>query len=242
LPFLARPSHLDGSSLPCDCGFDPLGLATSGPHPSAWSSVRDVRRMGRAEVRHGRAAMLACWGYPVGTAGYAVLTEYLLPPATVCSGNGCAADFSPELAERALSLAQIALVAKCYWSVLFLGAALLEIRHLRATAVEGPAGTGPDFSAGDGRLAVAEMKHGRLAMVSLAIIWVQKVGPAFLQPSGKGMITFGHQLWGETCVVTLAKGEALSACYPQNVQSFDFVLSWEIMFRVLTGYNAEPYF
>jgi len=31
-------------------------------------------------------------------------------------------------------------------------------------------------------------------------------------------------------------------CYDQTVPQFDFVLSWEIMYRVVTGYFNEPYF
>ena len=88
------------------------------------------------------------------------------------------------------------------------------------------------------RLALAEIKHGRLAMAAFAAYGLQKLSI--------GRLTFAHQLWGETCVNSLrlsGKAAGIStACFPQDVQSFDFVLSWEILYRVITGYFAEPYF
>ena len=56
LPFVPRPSHLTGE-LPGDVGFDPLGLASSG------ADSLDFQR--RAELKHGRLAMLAAVGWPL---------------------------------------------------------------------------------------------------------------------------------------------------------------------------------
>ena len=55
LPFLPRPELLTGE-LPGDLGFDPLGLASS---PEALAFQR------RAELKHGRIAMLAAAGWPL---------------------------------------------------------------------------------------------------------------------------------------------------------------------------------
>ena len=66
------------------------------------------------------------------------------------------------------------------------------------------------------------------------------------QTLSSGRLTFAHQLWGETCVNSLRLGGKAagitSACFPQDVQPFDGILSWEILYRVTPGYFAEPYF
>jgi hypothetical protein len=44
-------------------------------------------------------------------------------------------------------------------------------------------------------------------------------------------------------VYSLTRQSAQALCYPQNTnEAFDYVLSWEILFRTLTGYFREPYF
>lgn len=54
LPFLKRPSQLDGTHAG-DVGFDPLGLSES----------NDMYTMMEAEIRHSRLAMLAVIGWPL---------------------------------------------------------------------------------------------------------------------------------------------------------------------------------
>jgi len=54
LPFLKRPSKLDGTHAG-DVGFDPLGLSES----------NDLYTMMEAEIRHSRLAMLAVIGWPL---------------------------------------------------------------------------------------------------------------------------------------------------------------------------------
>lgn len=55
LPFLPRPSLLDGSTLPGDRGFDPFNFAQSNIDSLQWQR--------RAEIKHGRLAMLATAGW-----------------------------------------------------------------------------------------------------------------------------------------------------------------------------------
>lgn len=69
LPFLPRPSALDGSHAG-DYGFDPLGL----------SEKLDFYSMQEAEIRHSRLAMLAVVGWP--------MSEMLAPSWML--QNGCA--------------------------------------------------------------------------------------------------------------------------------------------------------
>lgn len=76
LPFLPRPTNLDGSHAG-DFGFDPLGL----------SQEYDLYYMQECELRHARLAMLAVVGWPV--------SELLAPDFMLQDGrapsvlNGC---------------------------------------------------------------------------------------------------------------------------------------------------------
>ena len=227
LPFLPRPATLDGC-LVGDVGFDPLGLSTAGTLP----------RLREAEVRHGRLAMMATWGWPVANLGFGLATR-LVPPGAICTGNGCEVD--GPLGASALSLEAIRSASFAYWGALLMMTAGGELlaRARRAAGDErgsfDPLALAESASADERRrLQLAEIKHGRLAMCSLAFFWVRKWAT---EPS----YTFAHQLWGQTCVFNL-KAACAGFCYTQSVPYFDFVLSWEIMFRVITGYFAEPYF
>ncbi|CAB9500045.1 I chlorophyll a/b-binding protein [Seminavis robusta] len=73
LPFLKRPTQLDGSHAG-DFGFDPLGLTEPG-------TGFDLYVMQESELRHGRLAMLAAAGFP--------LSE-LVAPDWMLQENGCA--------------------------------------------------------------------------------------------------------------------------------------------------------
>lgn len=227
LPFLPRPRVLDGS-LVGDYGFDPMGIASSD----------SLLRLREAEVRHGRLAMVATWGWPIAEVGLGIATR-VVPPSSVCSGNGCAID--TPLSANALTLESIRLVSFVYWGVLFAAAVIGEVIAARRQSLQDPRGSFDPLGLSavatlqeKKRLQLAEIKHGRLSMCALAFVWARKW---LMEPS----YTFAHQLWGETCVFNL-KAQAAGFCYEQTVSSFDFVLSWEILFRVLTGYYSEPYF
>lgn len=70
LPMLKRPNKLDGTHAG-DFGFDPLGF----------SETYDLYTMQEAEIRHGRLAMLAVVGWPLGE---------LLGPKWLLQPGGCA--------------------------------------------------------------------------------------------------------------------------------------------------------
>lgn len=70
LPFLKRPSKLDGTHAG-DFGFDPFGFTED----------YDLYTMQEAELRHARLAMLAVIGWPMSE---------LLAPAWMLRENGCA--------------------------------------------------------------------------------------------------------------------------------------------------------
>ena len=79
LPFLKRPSNLDGS-LAGDFGFDPLGF--SGSDKDTLIFMRE------AEIKHGRLAMLAVVGWPIAElADKTIATVLGLPDALTKSGE-----------------------------------------------------------------------------------------------------------------------------------------------------------
>ena len=225
LPFLPRPAALDGS-LVGDRGFDPLGIATSESLP----------RLREAEVRLGRLAMVATWGWPVAVLGFGIATR-VVPPSAVCTGNGC--DIDGPLGASALPLESIRTAAFAYWCLLLFASVAGELTARERGTVGDLRGSFDPLRLADDpqeveRLQLAELKHGRLAMCALAFFWGRKC-------LTESSYTFAHQLGGQTCVFNLkAAGQGL--CYEQTVPQFDFVLSWEILFRVLTGYFSEPYF
>ena len=90
----------------------------------------NLARMREAEVRHGRLAMVATWGWPVAELGLHI-AQALVPPASVCTGNGCAVDATI----TGLTLPTIALIGETYWTALLLAAFVGELRARRQPGV-----------------------------------------------------------------------------------------------------------
>lgn len=63
LPFLPKPSYLDGA-LAADSGFDPLRLAKTALPGAPGTTERRIMWYREAEVKHARLAMLAAAGWP----------------------------------------------------------------------------------------------------------------------------------------------------------------------------------
>ncbi|CAM9706730.1 unnamed protein product [Scytosiphon promiscuus] len=236
LPFLPQPEALDGSMIG-DVGFDPLGLATPD----------NLDRYREAELKHGRLAMVALAGWPVATLLLGLLTK-LVPPGTVCSGNGCAIDQT--MSGSALPLSAIGNVSFAYWGsalTLAVAAELIALRR-KNSAVAGFQNESDGYRAGDlgldpfgladDEMRLREIKHGRVAMAAFAFHYAG----VLLEKKG---VVIGHQLWGSVCVYNLKWG--LSSlpppiCYPRPEAALDTTLSWEIMYRVLSGFFQEPYY
>ena len=118
LPFVDAPTHLTGF-LTGDVGFDPLGFADE----------TNLARMREAELRHGRLAMVATWGWPIAALGLRI-AQAIVPPASVCTGNGCAVDAT----STGLTLPVIASIGEIYWTALLLAAVVGELRARRLPA------------------------------------------------------------------------------------------------------------
>lgn len=140
------PAHLDGA-LPGDQGFDPLGLGKDGTR-IAWYQ--------EAELVHGRWAMAAV----VGIAG--------------AEASGASSSW------WSAGSAQYALPTNALLAVQFLAMGVLELKRLRGFVDFGESGVAGSFPfdplhlASDGTK-IAEVKHGRLAMLAFVGIAAQTV-------------------------------------------------------------------
>lgn len=190
IPFLARPQHLTGKYAG-DVGFDPLGLA-DGPEKLAYYR--------EAEVKHARIAMLAAAGWP--------LSELFDRPLADRIDDAFGLDWTPLVdgSDRAPSLLNGGMddVSPLFWGSCLGAAAAIDLKGVRnARYAEEDAGYQPgDYGwdplglypyeeEGRERMRLAEIKHGRLAMIAVtgfaAQEFVSRVGvvdetPAFFRP------------------------------------------------------------
>ncbi|KAG5190684.1 light harvesting complex protein [Tribonema minus] len=228
LPFLQAP-FFAGSDMTGDAGFDPLGFATED----------NIDRMRECELKHGRLAMVALGGWPVAELVLGLL-QRAVPPATVCTGSGCTVDSS--LSAYALPLQAIGRFGAVYWASALALAIVAEVAALKRRQEWGPdlplgdLGVDP-FKLASDDMRLKELKHGRLAMAAFAVHY------AGVLAKNKGVV-FAHQMWSQVCVYNFRADLGFPApiCYPRPEAALDTVLSWEIMFRVLTGYFKEPYY
>ena len=159
VPFLPTPTHLADLDLAGNAGFDPLGMS---------QSREDVLAYREAEIKHGRLAMLAAVGWPVSE----------LLDRTIADAVGLPAALDP--ADRVPSLLNGGLegISPAWWGAcLGLTAAidLYGVERSRSgdpTYFPGnlgldPLGLYPDDSTGRERMQLAEIKHGRTAMVAV---------------------------------------------------------------------------
>merc|ERR1712071_313510 len=77
LPFLPRPAMLDGS-LAGDRGFDPFNFA---------SDENSLQWQRRAEIKHGRLAMLAAVGWPIAELAHKSIASVFDLPTMLASGD-----------------------------------------------------------------------------------------------------------------------------------------------------------
>jgi len=164
LPFLERPEFLTGE-MAGDVGFDPFNFA---------KSAEDLMNYREAEVKHGRLAMLAAAGWP--------LSEVL--DKKIASTFGMAPIL--DATDRAPSVLNGGLgkISPIYWiGVIALAGAIDLYGTTAAKKAEGyfPGNFGLDFfglypkdEAGQKRVQLSEVKHGRLAMIAIFAFAIQE--------------------------------------------------------------------
>jgi len=190
LPFMECPEALTGE-LAGDVGFDPIGFAVDTP------TLMNYRE---AEVKHARLAMLAAAGWP--------LSEVL--DAKIASVFG----FTPlvDASDRVPSVLNGGLdqVSPLYWVLVVGLASAIEVKgtiSAQENAKEyfpgnfgfDPLGLYPKDDEGKQRMQLAEIKHGRLAMIAVTAFavqeWVSKIGvvdetPIFFYPISQTLKAF----------------------------------------------------
>lgn len=187
LPGAVAPSYLDGT-LPGDIGMDPLALVALAPTGAAidsspWAGQerktkmlmatpyerkRKVMWMREAEIKHARLAMMAAIGWPVSEIIDGPLSKLLGMPSVMDATNG-----------RAPSLLNGHLFDGPQGGFLLLVA--LATAYLEANTLDNVEGlVKEDYVAGDlgfdplglgakrSDMALAEIKHGRIAMLAIA--------------------------------------------------------------------------
>lgn len=160
IPFLDRPPCLDGTMVG-DVGFDPLGFAES--------SYR-VGFLREAEIKHARVAMLAAVGWPAAELFDAPLARVLGLEPFVTESNG----MSPSIVNGGLGQ-----VSPIFWAGVLMGAVYLEVEEFPRVSADrriigdlgfDPAGFYQKLKSDAERrhMELAEIKHGRLAMLAVA--------------------------------------------------------------------------
>eukprot|EP00304_Pavlova_gyrans_P003909 CAMPEP_0206036242 /NCGR_PEP_ID=MMETSP1466-20131121/2627_1 /ASSEMBLY_ACC=CAM_ASM_001126 /TAXON_ID=44452 /ORGANISM="Pavlova gyrans, Strain CCMP608" /LENGTH=201 /DNA_ID=CAMNT_0053410689 /DNA_START=11 /DNA_END=616 /DNA_ORIENTATION=- len=157
IPFLPKPEALDGT-LPGDVGFDPLGL----------SSTFDLKWMQEAELKHGRLCMLATLGFVVTDLGITA------PGAPTGFSSVAAHDMAVEKGAMYVLLFAASVIEVCA------GVPAVEQMMKGSGRAPGdfafdPLGFSKKDAAAAKRLAVNEVKNGRLAMLAFSGMVTQAV-------------------------------------------------------------------
>jgi hypothetical protein len=192
LPFAARPPALDGE-LPGDVGFDPFGFA---------STKDDLYKYREAEVKYARLAMLAAVGWP--------LSERLDRPIADTLDMQPMLDASNRV--PALLNGGLGKISPVHWAVCLAAAAAIDLHGIRKSQenVPGcfpgnlgfdPLGLYPQDVEGQRRMQLAEIKHGRLAMLAITAFAYQEFArqyavvdqtPIFFKPANVVIDQYGQ--------------------------------------------------
>lgn len=190
IPFLRRPPNLDGTTYAGDVGFDPFNLSSSSPEQLVYYR--------EAEVKHSRLAMLAAAGWPISELLDKKLAA-LVDMDSVLGSN----DRVPSILNGGMDN-----VSPIWWGFCLGLAAAIDLRGIQNSRYSSdddnndkvyqpgdygfdPLGLYPSDVQGQQRMQLAEIKHGRLAMIAVTAFafqeYVSEVGvvdetPMFFHP------------------------------------------------------------
>ncbi|VEU33413.1 unnamed protein product [Pseudo-nitzschia multistriata] len=159
IPFLKCPAVLLESDLAGNVGFDPLGLATSD------ELLLDYRE---AEVKHARLAMLAAVGWPISELEDRNIAEFFNAPSVLDDG-----DRVPSVLNGGLDR-----IDPRFWGFCLGMSAAIDMygvsKSRRGSADYFPGNIGfdplnlfPPDREGREKMKLAEIKHGRIAMLGV---------------------------------------------------------------------------
>eukprot|EP00531_Pseudo-nitzschia_arenysensis_P008521 CAMPEP_0116130818 /NCGR_PEP_ID=MMETSP0329-20121206/8678_1 /TAXON_ID=697910 /ORGANISM="Pseudo-nitzschia arenysensis, Strain B593" /LENGTH=248 /DNA_ID=CAMNT_0003625213 /DNA_START=29 /DNA_END=775 /DNA_ORIENTATION=+ len=188
LPFLPRPVALDGSMVG-DVGFDPFYLSSIPKNfagfiqPPSWEETEGIETlywMREAELKHGRVAMLAWFGWVAADGGFGVTLRFPGDIYSVASipNSYNAHDILVEQGSMAFLLFSVAFIEFCT------GAALVQVSKGELDREAGDFGLDPlSFLKGKSeeeinRMKTRELLNGRLGMLAFGAIATQTaLGP-----------------------------------------------------------------
>ena len=166
LPFLDRPEVLDEVRLAGDAGFDPLGLATD---------AESLIRYRDAELKHGRLAMLAAVGWPLGELFQPDLAAQWHAPSLVFAQGG----ENPSVLNGGLQNVPVV-----FWAGTLAVAVAAELAGLQASAAgKAPGDLGlragqkllaSALGGSEATVADAELANGRVAMLAVVAYVLQE--------------------------------------------------------------------
>lgn len=185
LPFMPQPKHLSGE-MAGDVGFDPFGFAVDSESSSSQSHSQNTKLAGMriAEIKHSRIAMLAAVGWPLSELMNKDLAKIAHMKSLLVAGTNGLTERVPSVLNGGLEQ-----VSPFYWGMILAAASAIEIYGLRlqgevvsSSASEktvgdlgfDPLNIYPINKDGQERMQLAEIKHGRVAMVATTVYALQE--------------------------------------------------------------------
>jgi hypothetical protein len=176
IPFLRRPPNLDGTTYAGDVGFDPFNFSSSSPEQLVYFR--------EAEVKHSRLAMLAAAGWPISELLDTKLAGLLNMDSVLGSD-----DRVPSILNGGMDN-----ISPIWWGFCLGLAAAIDLRGVQNSRYSNdndensdndkvyqpgdygfdPLGLYPDDLQGRQRMQLAEIKHGRLAMIAITAFAFQE--------------------------------------------------------------------
>jgi light-harvesting complex I chlorophyll a/b binding protein 1 len=183
LPWLPRAKALDGT-LPGDVGFDPFYLSSIPKNfagfiqPPSWEEtdgLDTIYWMAEAEIKHGRVAMLAWFGWLATDGAFGIMMRF---PGSIYSVENIPNSYSAH--DVLVEQGSMAFLLLCVGFVEFCSsAALVQVSKGELDRSPGEFGLDPlQFLAGKSaeekkRMATREVLNGRLAMLAFGAVATQ---------------------------------------------------------------------